>query len=72
MKITQKVLDRANDIYLDMFADDMCLGNTKQDLFRCESVEDFESFREILSAGQFDAIEAALMEDTGTIFGGLK
>ena len=62
--INRMILHRAAKIYHDMFFDNIGIDeDMASDLCRVCNAAEFESFRERLSAGQFDAIEFAVMEE---------
>lgn len=63
MLIDMATLKRAKEIYLDWFCTDMDLDFGQQlDVLICENWNDFEALQDDLSAGQWDAIDAALTE----------
>ena len=61
--ISRLTLARANEIYFEMFNDNISLDySLAQELVDCDRWADFEALQEEMSAGAWDCIEAAILE----------
>lgn len=63
INITAATLDKAAEIYADWFCDDMELeASVREQLIDCVLWVDFEDLQQEMSAGQWDAVEAAVLD----------
>lgn len=63
MRITRATIRKAEAIYFEMFHDEMFLDPLiLEELTTCRTWADFEALQEEMSAGSWDALEAAILQ----------